>query len=354
MTHSRIFSVLILLTAFLGGATAPVTAQHYAPGRILNGKDLERNADRFFSAVYDGSWRVIRDEFSLTGDMQKQYREWMADNGFTASIQAPFGELGELRETRIVQDLGSSRSVELYYPGSRCPLKGTVTYIDEKVAEVRWEKWQGGPWPWMTQLIVGYLCALPVLGFLIIFIGEKWRAAYLHRRNLRRLAYEQDVSPEETYRQRQNPLWVYVLTLLLGSPFLVLPYEPLYGQTFVPPEVRQNFCWGFLAVLGVSLLLTGFRVRVNRHDVVVGMGCFRVPVLRIPLEKITGVHVIPFRPMREFHGWGIRRSRDGIWGYFMSGHLGVLIETVDDKRYLLGSDTPDRLAEAIAVRTKKK
>lgn len=344
MSHFRSF---FAFTMFLLIAASPASSQNYAPGRVLEGHELERSADRFFKAIYDDSWRVIRDEYELTDTMREKV-ENMQENSFSAKFPHRYSRVGDLLEARAVQDTGGLRSVELYYPGERYPMMVTVTYDGAKVAEIKFEKWHDGPLPLWRKLFMGYCLALLPLAILVIWLGEKWRMNYIQQRNLRRIGDHWEVPEEKTYREKQSPVWWYVLFLLIGSPFLVLAYLAKTGYSDLPVEIGL----GFFAVLGVWLMLAGFRTRVNRRDVVVSMGWLRIPVLRIPLEKIVGVSIITFRPFREFGGWGVRRSRDGIRGFFMSGTPGVLVETLDGRRYLIGSDTSDRLAEVIATRAK--
>lgn len=341
------FRSFLAFTMFLLLAALPAYSQNYASGRVLEGKELERSADRFFKAIHDSTWRIIRDEYELTDEM----REWVdrtQPNDWNYQFVFSNGRLYDLQESRTVQDAGGSHSVELYYPGERYPMMVTVTYDGAKVAAIKWEKWKGGPWPLWKKLFVGYCAALLPLAILIIWLGEKWRMHYIQRRNLRQIADDWEVPEEKAYREKQSPLWGLVLATLLGTPFLALAF--LAAERYM--DLPQELWLGFFALPGVWLLLAGFRTRVNRRDVVVCMGWLRIPVCRIPLEKIEDVSIMTFRPFREFGGWGIRRSKDGIRGYFMSGTPGVLVETIDGRRTLIGSDTPERLAEVIATRAK--
>ncbi len=63
-------------------------------------------------------------------------------------------------------------------------------------------------------------------------------------------------------------------------------------------------------------------------------------------EKIASVEITSFRPIRDFGGWGIRFGKEAT-AYFMSGNRGVLITGSFHRKYILGSDTPERLKSVI-------
>jgi hypothetical protein len=109
-----------------------------------------------------------------------------------------------------------------------------------------------------------------------------------------------------------------------------------------------------MIAVAIGFLSGGLRVEVNDESVKVKWGGLRFRILRIPLDSIASVVVDSFRPMRDFGGWGIKggwtKNWKGVAGFFMSGTRGVLIQTKKGKKYLLGSDTPDRLAAVIRSR----
>ncbi|MDR1052590.1 MAG: hypothetical protein LBL39_00285, partial [Planctomycetaceae bacterium] len=90
----------------------------------------------------------------------------------------------------------------------------------------------------------------------------------------------------------------------------------------------------------------GFFIEVDDQYLTVRMGKSRLRVLRLELKDIISVETVKFRPIRDFGGWGIRMRRNG-WAYFMSGTEGIQITTTKQRKYLIGSDIPDRLAKVI-------
>lgn len=90
----------------------------------------------------------------------------------------------------------------------------------------------------------------------------------------------------------------------------------------------------------------GLRVTVDHQRVVVRLGIFGVRLLRLEAAGLTEVAVQDFSPLQDFGGWGIRRGR-GMWAFFFRGTRGVRLQTASGKKYLIGSDHPDRLAAAV-------
>ena len=81
-------------------------------------------------------------------------------------------------------------------------------------------------------------------------------------------------------------------------------------------------------------------VRDGAMEVFFGPGLIR---RRIPLPRIHAVRVVrtPW-----YYGWGIRLTPTG-WLWNVSGLDGVEIQFDDGHRFRVGSDEPDRLAEAL-------
>lgn len=67
---------------------------------------------------------------------------------------------------------------------------------------------------------------------------------------------------------------------------------------------------------------------------------------RIPFAEIRRVHARTYRPLREFGGWGIRWGGRGRMAYNVSGNRGVEVELTDGRTVMVGSQSPDALAEA--------
>ena len=98
-----------------------------------------------------------------------------------------------------------------------------------------------------------------------------------------------------------------------------------------------------VVLVAVVLLLFStltVRVRDGAMDVFFGPGLIR---RRIPLRRIRDVRVVT---TPWYYGWGIRLTPTG-WLWNVSGLDGVEVEFDDGHRFRVGSDEPDRLAEAL-------
>lgn len=72
---------------------------------------------------------------------------------------------------------------------------------------------------------------------------------------------------------------------------------------------------------------------------------------RIPLSEIQKCEAREYRPIREFGGWGIRRSWRGKGkAYNVKGKKGVQLELKNGESLLIGSQKAEALAEAIRHR----
>jgi hypothetical protein len=96
-------------------------------------------------------------------------------------------------------------------------------------------------------------------------------------------------------------------------------------------------------LLGIVLLVLSTLTVAVRDG---GMEVFFGPRLirrRIPLRRIRHVRVVrtPW-----YYGWGIRLTPRG-WLWNVSGLDGVEVEFENGDRFRVGSDEPDRLAEAL-------
>jgi hypothetical protein len=70
---------------------------------------------------------------------------------------------------------------------------------------------------------------------------------------------------------------------------------------------------------------------------------------RIPFSQIRKAEAVTYRPIRDYGGWGIRMGPAG-WAYNVSGNRGVRIDYNDGNKFLIGSQRPEELEQAIQAR----
>jgi hypothetical protein len=104
-------------------------------------------------------------------------------------------------------------------------------------------------------------------------------------------------------------------------------------------------CLALPLVLAVGLLQ--MTTEVTPTEVRVWFGW--VPIYR-RVVSITGIqryHVVRYRPILDYGGWGIRAGRDGERVLNARGDRGVRLELADGSKLLIGSQRPEELAETI-------
>ena len=74
---------------------------------------------------------------------------------------------------------------------------------------------------------------------------------------------------------------------------------------------------------------------------------FLWPKRRIPISEVRKAVATKYRPFLDYGGYGVRLGFRG-WAFNVSGDEGVLVETNDGSRLMIGSQRPKGLEKAIA------
>ncbi len=138
--------------------------------------------------------------------------------------------------------------------------------------------------------------------------------------------------------QRQ---WVYWEKVDLGW----MNYVLLMGLAPLAVSLRMTpvSLFAIIGILLIVLFLGGFSLSLTPKRLVLHLGLLRIPVLRMPIEKITAVEAIHFDPMKNFGGWGFKYSRTYGWGFIWKDR-GVRIHTTRGRRITVSSEHPEELA----------
>ena len=103
-----------------------------------------------------------------------------------------------------------------------------------------------------------------------------------------------------------------------------------------------------LAAAGVGLLVGEFlvpmRTTLLSDELQIRFG--RRTRFRIPLKNVVSAYPRTYHPIREYGGWGIRQGFQGR-AFNMRGDQGVQLVLRSGQRVLIGTQTPEALAEAI-------
>lgn len=109
-----------------------------------------------------------------------------------------------------------------------------------------------------------------------------------------------------------------------------------------------------MAISAVSLLLLGWfyllkLVTEVDDDEIRVQFVYLWRAKHIRFSEIRKAEAVTYRPIRDYGGWGIRTGADG-WAYTVSGNRGFRIEYNDGSKFLIGSQRPKELEQAIQPR----
>jgi len=110
--------------------------------------------------------------------------------------------------------------------------------------------------------------------------------------------------------------------------------------------------WGAIIALGTLALVTALflaaslETTVDREAVTVAFHLLW-PKRRIPISDVRKAEATKYRPLLDYGGYGVRLGFRG-WAFNVSGDEGVLVETKDGSRVMIGSQRPKELEVAIA------
>jgi hypothetical protein len=146
------------------------------------------------------------------------------------------------------------------------------------------------------------------------------------------------------YWEEQNPRWLNGL-VLVGGVFLLAGAVAawLTGPLWVAVLTAALAAMPFVFYGGMQVVVTRERLKV-------GVGLLGLRFFSRPIAEIVSAETMEFSPLADFGGWGPGRYslRLKMWGFFLGGRRGVRVQMRNGKRYLIGSDHPDRLAAVVA------
>lgn len=136
----------------------------------------------------------------------------------------------------------------------------------------------------------------------------------------------------KTYEHTQRGPLVIVLLLSLTAIFMAIALLKSQPIAFVPASITLLSIW----------LFSSLTVRIANGELCWHFGCGLIRK-KVSLTDIASAKVVRTNVLE---GWGIHLSRFG-WLYNISGFGAVAITLKNGKRFALGSDEPEQLAELI-------
>lgn len=140
---------------------------------------------------------------------------------------------------------------------------------------------------------------------------------------------------------RRMALLMTALGVLMGVLALVSFFN-------APLVAAVTLSLGSLVMLFVGIGLSVMRTKVTSEELHVQYGLWGP---RVPIDSITACNVVPY-DWKEFGGWGIKRSRAGVWSYTPTlVDRVVSVSWTDErgknKRAVFAAEDPEAVAAAI-------
>ena len=158
---------------------------------------------------------------------------------------------------------------------------------------------------------------------------------------------------------RQPWLWALLIVMTLAAVILFgygMIKQLVFGQPWGdrPMSDTALAIVGPLVILftiGMTYLFVKLKLVVEVRDEGLYIRFFPLSRQIMRYENIEESYVRTYKPLKEYGGWGIRYGRKGK-AYNVSGNQGVQLELSGGKKLLIGSQQPEKLADAISERLK--
>jgi hypothetical protein len=139
--------------------------------------------------------------------------------------------------------------------------------------------------------------------------------------------------------QRFSQSWIRTLLVIAMLPVIVVfLIRGVVLSVMIVPLI--------LLAVGVLLAFARLVVDVDREAITVAFH-FLWPKRRIRISDVRKAEVTKYSPLLDYGGYGVRLGFRG-WAFNTSGDEGVLVETNDGSRLMIGSHRPKDLEAAIA------
>jgi hypothetical protein len=128
-------------------------------------------------------------------------------------------------------------------------------------------------------------------------------------------------------------VWMQTVT----APFLLWMAAVPLGFLMVVPSAYR---WTLFLASAVIALFAGAVVTVSERGLIVGLGLWNWPRLRVPLEKVARAEVIDVRPV-AYGGWGLRWV-PGTVGVILRAGPGIRVVKRNGKEFVVTVDEPEQ------------
>jgi hypothetical protein len=150
--------------------------------------------------------------------------------------------------------------------------------------------------------------------------------------------------------QTMRRWWIWLLTILIAVvPWWAFIQQIVYSKQFGDHPAPDFLIWIIFILFGIGLPWLLFSIKLitilRPNQLVINF--FPLNSKKINLADIKFVEARQYHPLRDYGGFGIRWSPGKGMAYNTSGNTGVMVETNDGKKVLIGSQKADELVAAI-------
>jgi hypothetical protein len=150
------------------------------------------------------------------------------------------------------------------------------------------------------------------------------------------------------YWESQNPVWVSLVTIVLPLVFFGSAVMVWFAEGWVLFVFIYVAASALISIAVIACIYGGQRNVVTREELTIRWGVAGLKVLRLKTADISALVLHEFEPLKDFGGYGIRFNRE-MKAYYLRGSRGVKITMQNGKKYLIGSDQPERLLAVLKL-----
>jgi len=157
--------------------------------------------------------------------------------------------------------------------------------------------------------------------------------------------------------QRFPQTWILILiVVLVVFSWYSFFQQIVLGKPFGTNPAPDLMVWIIWLLFGIGLpwlfWVSKLIVEIKEDRIIIRF--YPLHSRTVFLKDIKSCTTRQYNPILEYGGWGIRWSPWKGMAYNASGNLGVQLELASGKQILIGSQIPEKLAQAIDQGLKKK
>ena len=152
-------------------------------------------------------------------------------------------------------------------------------------------------------------------------------------------------------RQRFTQWWVWVIFMSINIPFLYGCYAQLVEGTpwgNHPMSDTGLIIVTLLVILfTVSFFLFRLETHINSQGIYVRFYPFQPKHVIFHWEDISDAYIRQYSPLKEYGGWGYRKSFGNNTAYTIKGKIGLQLLLKNNKKVLIGTQQPQKLQQVL-------